>query len=76
MTNVQMTRAQRALSAAALTALIDTAPRQGAVVHGVPEVLAELSGAGMVGPGGGLTRAGEIVRARESERRFETSFGG
>ena len=75
MTNAQMTEAQRTLSVQALTALINTPPRQGAAVPAVtPAVRAELSGAGMIGPGGGLTRAGEIVRMRELERRFEASF--
>lgn len=59
----------------ALDAIVAAAHRgQGAKVTAAPEVLAELREAGMVGPDGGLTRAGTILREREVGARLNDLF--
>ena len=67
-----------AVSAAAMRVLMGFVPRRGATLGGAmgidEGVLAELSHAGLIGPGGGLTRKGEIARAREIERRMDEAF--
>jgi hypothetical protein len=63
------------LSHAALRALIDTGTnRQGAVVPATGGVWGELRTAGLIGDGGGLTRAGTIARQCESDRRMNELF--
>jgi hypothetical protein len=48
--------------------------RQGTKVQGTPEVLAELDRAGLIGPGGGLTRSGTIARQRVADAKLEEAF--
>jgi len=63
------------LSAPALTALIDaSANREGGIVSGTPEVLTELTAAGLIGPARGLTRRGWIRRNREVEALMDAAF--
>jgi len=62
------------LTSKAVTALINTAAREGAVVQAEASVLAELTAAGLIGPARGLTRSGWIRRARESEALLNASF--
>ena len=66
------------LSEAAISALFTaTSSTQGASLAGGwhPLVVQELREAGMVGPQGGLTRAGSIRRQRELEVLEEKAFG-
>ena len=66
------------LSPQARTALLSVGTnRQGATPRqrdAGPEVMWELEAAGLIGPGGGLTRKGSIVRQREVTRSLEDAF--
>jgi hypothetical protein len=67
------------LSPAAQAALINAAPRQGALVDPTlplhtPGVLRELEDAGMILAGNGLTRAGVIARQRVLDAKLDAAF--
>jgi hypothetical protein len=62
------------LSSEAITALLNTHDRQGAIVQAPRYVLAELSRVALIGVGGGLTRAGLIRRGIETEKQFAELF--
>lgn len=71
-----MSETTEALSKEALSALMSTGTnRQGAVpTFMAEEVREELVAAGMLGPGGGLTRSGSIAREREADRLMDELF--
>ncbi|HEU4752323.1 MAG TPA: hypothetical protein VFU47_04370 [Armatimonadota bacterium] len=72
-----MSEKTQALSKEALSVLMSTGTnRQGAVpqTHVPEHVREELEAAGMLGPGGGLTRSGSIAREREADRLMDELF--
>lgn len=71
-----MSQNTEALSKEALSALMSTGTnRQGAVpTFMTEEVREELVAAGMLGPGGGLTRSGSIAREKEADRLMDELF--
>ncbi len=72
-----MSQTAKALSKEALSVLMSTGTnRQGAVPQTriTEEVREELEAAGMLGPGGGLTRSGSIAREREADRLMDELF--
>lgn len=71
-----MSQNTKALSKEALSALMSTGTnRQGAVpTFMTEEVREELVAAGMLGPGGGLTRSGSIAREKEADRLMDELF--
>ncbi len=63
------------MSPAARTALVNVGTnRQGATATGSPEAMHELAKLGLVGPLGGLTRAGTIERQLIMEDMMEDLF--
>ncbi len=63
------------LSPTTEAALVSAEPRQGAVPTNASELeRAELTRLGLLGPGGGLTRSGVILRDRIVERQFAEMF--
>lgn len=64
------------MSEAAQRALINTTSKQGAILAPcLTGTLIELQRAGLVGPGGGLTRAGSIAAERLKRAAEDAAFG-